>query len=337
MKAIGFTTSHPISHEESFMEFHKDVPEPEGRDLLVKIEAISVNPVDYKIRQNSTLETVLEDPKIIGWDAIGTVVSMGESTELFKKGDRVFYAGDLTRPGSNQEYQLIDERIVGFAPKKITAPQAASMPLTSLTAWELLFDRIRLSQDRDKGKTLLIIGGAGGVGSIAIQLAKKVAGLTVLATASRPETKAWCEKMGADHVVDHRDLVHQVHEAGFKEVDFIADFVDTNGYWDSMVELIKPQGHIASITGNETPILLNKLKTKSVSFSWEFMYTRSMYQTDDMIEQHHILNRVAGLLDSGTIISTLNHVLNGFTVANLNEANELLESNKTIGKIAIEF
>ncbi|MFT3703414.1 MAG: zinc-binding alcohol dehydrogenase family protein [Agriterribacter sp.] len=336
MKSIGFSTSLPITAVDSFTEFETVIPVPTGRDLLVKINAISVNPVDYKIRQNSAKDTVLPQPKVIGWDASGIVAAIGETVTLFKPGDKVYYAGDLTRSGCNTEYQLIDERIVGAAPLSLSNTQAAAMPLTVLTAWQLLFDRMHI-REKDKGKSILIIGGAGGVGSIAIQLAKKTAGLKVIATASRPETMEWCKQMGADAVVNHKNLVEEVHNAGYKEVDFIADFADVNGYWDAITELIKPQGHISSITGSATPVALNKLKNKSVSFSWEFMFTRSMYQTDDMIEQHHILNKVAALLDNGTLQSTLHTTLNGFTVENLKRAHSLLESGKAIGKIAIEY
>lgn len=337
MKVIGFKTSLPIENSESFIEFEAVKPIPGTHDLLVKIDAISVNPVDFKIRQNSAKDTVLETPKIIGWDAVGIVQSVGQDVTLFEVGDPVYYAGDITKQGSNAEYQIIDERIVGRKPKALSIEEAAVIPLTALTAWEILFDRIRISADKDKGKSILIIGGAGGVGSIAIQLAKKIAGLTVIATASRPETIAWCKQQGADFVVDHKDLVSSVREAGFECVDFILDFVDTNAYWDTMVELIKPQGHIASITGSSDPVALTKLKSKSVSFSWELMYTRSMYQTEDMIEQHNILNIVADLLDDGILKTTLNTTLNGLTAENLKKAHELLESGKTIGKIAIKF
>ncbi|MDY0989746.1 zinc-binding alcohol dehydrogenase family protein [Flavobacterium sp. CFBP9031] len=337
MKAIGFKTSLPIENSESFIEFEAVKPIPGPHDLLVKIDAISVNPVDFKIRQNSAKDTVLETPKIIGWDAVGIVQSVGQDVTLFEVGDPVYYAGDITKQGSNAEYQIIDERIVGKKPKALSIEEAAVIPLTALTAWEILFDRIRISADKDKGKSILIIGGAGGVGSIAIQLAKKIAGLTVIATASRPETIAWCKQQGADFVVDHKDLISSVREAGFEYVDFILDFVDTNAYWDTMVELIKPQGHIASITGSSDPVALTKLKSKSVSFSWELMYTRSMYQTEDMIEQHNILNIVADLLDDGILKTTLNTTLNGLTAENLKKAHELLESGKTIGKIAIKF
>lgn len=337
MKAIGFKTSLPIENEQSFIAFESVKPVPGPNDLLVKIDAISVNPVDFKIRQSGAQNTVLETPKIIGWDAAGIVQAVGQDVTLFEVGDSVYYAGDLTKQGSNAEYQIIDERIVGKKPKTLSVEEAAAIPLTALTAWEILFDRIRITAERDKGKSILIIGGAGGVGSIAIQLAKKIAGLTVIATASRPETVEWCKQQGADFVADHRDLITSVREAGFEHVDFILDFVDTNAYWDTMVELIKPQGHIASITGSSEPVVLNKLKSKSVSFSWELMYTRSMYQTEDMIEQHNILNIVADLLDDGILKTTLNTTLNGFTAENLKKAHELLESGRTIGKIAIRF
>ncbi|ABG58310.1 zinc-binding alcohol dehydrogenase family protein [Cytophaga hutchinsonii] len=337
MKAIGFKRSLPITDTNSFILFETDKPVASGRNLLVKIQAISVNPVDFKVRQNSAKEAELETPKIIGWDAVGIVEEIGNEVSLFKKGDTVFYAGELTKPGTNAEYQLVDERIVGLAPESLSLAEAAALPLTALTAWEILFDRIRIQPDKDKGKSILIIGGAGGVGSIAIQLAKKVAGLTVIATASRPETKQWCKDLGADHVVNHADLLTEMQSIGFKQVDFILDFVDANAYWDVMAELIKPQGHIASITGSATPVALNKLKNKSVSFSWELMFTRAMFNTDDMIEQHEILTKVAALIDKKEIRTTLKQVLKGFTVENLKQAHVLLESGKTIGKVVIEF
>lgn len=336
MKAVGFKTSLPINEQESFIAFEADKPVASGHDLLIKIVAIAVNPVDFKIRQNSAKDKVLDTPKIIGWDAAGIVEAVGEDVTLFKPGDEVFYAGDITKPGSNAEYQLIDERIVGKKPTSLSMEASAAIPLTALTAWEILFDRIRVSE-RDKGKTILIIGGAGGVGSIAIQIAKKIAGLTVVATASRPETIEWCKQQGADYVVNHKNLVENVRNAGFREVDFIVDFVDANGYWDAMAELIKPQGHIASVTGAAVPVLLNKLKNKSASFSWEFMFTRSSFQTEDMIAQHHILNKVGALLDEGILKTTVKEILTGLTADNLKKAHRQLESGGTIGKIVISF
>lgn len=337
MKAIGFKTSLPIDNQDSFIEFETVKPIPGGHDLLVKIEAVSVNPVDFKIRQSAAKDTVLETPKIIGWDAVGIVQAVGEKVTLFEVGDPVYYAGDITKQGSNAEYQIVDERIAGRKPKSLSIEEAAAMPLTTLTAWEILFDRIRINPEKDKGKSILIIGGAGGVGSIAIQLAKKLAGLTVIATASRPESIAWCKEQGADFVVNHKNLVEEVRNAGFQYVDFILDFVDTNFYWDIMAELIKPQGHIASITGSVEPVVLNKLKGKSVSFSWELMYTRSMFETDDIQEQHNILNKTADLLDEGILKHTLKETLIGLTAENFKKAHQKLESGTTIGKIAIKF
>lgn len=337
MKAIGFKTSLSIEKEDSFIEFETPKPIPGPHDLLVKIEAVSVNPVDYKIRQNSAKDTVLETPKIIGWDAVGIVEAVGDNVTLFNVGDAVFYAGDITKSGSNAQYQLIEERIVGRKPKSLSIEHAAVMPLTGLTAWEILFDRIRINPEKDKGKTILIIGGAGGVGSVAIQLAKKIAGLTVIATASRPESIEWCKQQGADYVVNHKNLIEEVRNAGFQHVDFILDFVDVNQYWSAIVELIKPQGHIGSISDPKDSVNLRELKGKSASFHWELMFTRSMFQTEDRIGQHHILNELANLLDKGTIQSTLKTTLNGLTVSNFKKAHELLESGSTIGKIAIKF
>jgi NADPH:quinone reductase len=336
MKAIGFKTSLPISAADSFIEFEAEPLKATGRNMLVKIAAIGVNPVDFKIRQNSAKDKVLEVPKIIGWDAVGIVAEVGDEVTLFKKGDEVYYAGDITKSGCNAEYQLVDERIAGKKPASLSAAEAAAMPLTVLTAWEILFDRIRIN-DADKGKTILIIGGAGGVGSIAIQIAKKIAGLTVIATASRPESIDWCKKQGADVVVNHKNLAAEVRKAGFEQVDFIVDFVDVNQYWNDFVELIKPQGRIGSISDPVETVNLRQLKGKSLSFHWELMFTRSMFQTDDMIAQHEILDNVADLLDKGILTSTLNTTMDGFTVENLKRAHQLLESGSAIGKVVLKF
>jgi len=337
MNAIGFKRSLPISEKDSFIAFDTEIPTPTGYDLLVKIEAISVNPVDYKIRQNAAKDTVLDSPKIIGWDAVGIVEAVGDTTSKFGVGDQVYYAGDITRSGSNAEYQLIDERIVGHKPKNISIAEAAAMPLTSLTAYEALFDRIRIDAEKDKGKSVLILAGAGGVGSIAIQLAKKLANLTVIATASREDSIKWCIDLGADFVVNHHNLKEELEKIGYNQVDYILDFVDLEGYWEMATEIIKPQGHIVSITGSSKPLNLNLLKNKSVTFSWELMYTRSMYTTEDIERQHDILNHVAQLLDEGILKSTLNTTLYGFTVENLKYAHEMQESGKSIGKTVILY
>jgi NADPH2:quinone reductase len=337
MKAIGFKKSLPITDKASFIAFETEKPSATGYDILVKIDAISVNPVDFKIRLSAAPDKVLDTPKIIGWDAVGTVEEVGDKTSKFKVGDMVYYAGDLTRSGSNAEYQLVDERIVGHKPKNLSIAEAAAMPLTGLTAWESLFDRIKVNPNKDKGKTVLILAGAGGVGSIAIQIAKKVAGLTVIATASRPVSIEWCKSLGADFVVNHHHLKEDLEKIGHSQIDYILDFVDLQGYWETITDIVKPQGHIVSITGSSTPLNLNLLKTKSVTFSWELMYTRSMYNTGDMEQQHVILNEIADLLDNGTLKSTLTTTLKGFTVENLIEAHRLQESGKSIGKTVILF
>lgn len=337
MYAIGFKQSLPITEENSFLKFEMEKPTPTDYDLLVKVAANSVNPVDFKIRVSAAKEAVLDTPKIIGWDAVGTVEAVGDKTSRFKVGDEVYYAGDLTRSGSNAEYQLVDERIVGFKPKNLTIAEAAAIPLTGLTAYEALFDRIRINPTIDKGKTVLILAGAGGVGSIAIQLAKKIGNLTVIATASRPETQEWCKKLGADFVVNHYHLKEELEKIGHPQVNYILNFVDLAGYWKATAEIIKPQGHIVAITGTSEPLNLEPLKSKSVSFSFEFMYTRSMYHTDDIARQHDILNHISSLLDNGTLQTTLTTTLEGLTVANLKAAHKMQESGKTIGKTVILF
>ncbi|MCK0145772.1 zinc-binding alcohol dehydrogenase family protein [Arenibacter sp. F26102] len=337
MKAIGFKRSLPITEKNSFIAFETEKPTPKGYDLLVKIWAISVNPVDFKVRQNAAKDMVLDTPKIIGWDAVGVVEAKGDKATKFKVGDHVYYAGDITRSGSNAEYQLVDERIVGHKPTNLSVPEAAAMPLTSLTAYEALFDRIRIDPEKDKGKSVLIIAGAGGVGSIAIQLAKKLCNLTVIATASREDSISWCNDLGADYVVNHYNLKEELEKIGHSQVNYILDFVDLDGYWELAADIIKPQGHIVSITGSSTPLDINLLKNKSVTFSWEFMYTRSMFNTEDIERQHEILNHIGQLLDEGILKTTLTTTLYGFTVENLKAAHEMQESGKTIGKTVILY
>ena len=337
MQAIGFKTSLPISEADSFIQFEKETPVPKGYELLVKIQAVSINPVDYKIRQNSLKDKISDNPKIIGWDAVGVVEAVGENATLFKKGDNVFYAGDITKDGSYQEFQLVDERIVGFSPNNIPIEASAAIPLTSLTAFELLFDRMQLSAEKDNGKSILIIGSAGGVGSVATQIAKNILGLKVIATASRENSIEWCKKMGADFVVNHKNLLQEMKNIGYETVDFIVDFVDLNQYWNAMVQLIKPQGKIGSISDPTEPVNLRQLKSKSVSFHWELMFTRSMFQTDDMVQQHHILNQISKWLDDGILQSTLTTTLQGFSVENFKNAHTQLESGTTIGKLVIKY
>jgi len=334
MKAVGLTHYLPISDPQSLLDVELPKPTPTGRDLLVRIEAISVNPVDTKVR--APKDKVEKEPRVLGWDAAGIVESVGNAVTGFKPGDEVYYSGDVTRAGSNAEFQLVDERIVGRKPGTLSFAEAAALPLTTITAWESLFERLGIDlTGNNRGKTLLIIGGAGGVGSIAIQLGK-LAGLTVIATASRPETVKWVLDLGADHAVDHRQpLPGQLAALGHKEVDFIANFANTDSYWIAVEEMIRPQGHIVSIVENAKPVEIGLLKSKSASFHWEFMFTRSMYQTPDMDRQGTLLNEVAGLIDAGKLRATHSETLTPINAANLRAVHAKLESGTAIGKITL--
>ncbi|MCF4173333.1 zinc-binding alcohol dehydrogenase family protein [Vibrio sp. McD22-P3] len=335
IKAIGFSESKTIDDENSLYEFEMAMPEIGEFDLLVKVAAISVNPADAKIRVRSAVNKTLESPRVLGFDAVGEVVSVGSKVTSFTEGDRVYYAGDVTRPGTNAQYHAVDSRIVARAPKGLTDAEAAVVPLTALTGWEALFDRLRV--DPSERKTLLIIGGAGGVGSITTQIAKQLTNLTVIATASRPETEAWVKEMGADYVANHGNLVESVHDLGFETVDYIFNVADTVGHWDAMAELIAPQGMIGSIVEFDSGIDLSKLQGKSVGFVWELMFTRSIYKTQDMYKQGDILKQVANLIDSGRIQSTLTKEINGFNAESLKQGHRLMESGAMIGKLAINF
>ena len=318
MKAIAHT----------FQDIELPKPAPAGRDLLVKVEAISVNPVDYKQRKVDS-----PTPRVLGWDAAGTVEATGPEVTLFKPGDAVYYAGDVTRPGANSEFHLVDERIVGRKPKRLDFAQAAAIPLTAITAWEAFFDRMKIDiGGEDAGKRMLIIGGAGGVGSIGIQLAK-IAGLSVIATASRPESIAWVKELGADEVVDHRkDLASQVG----KPVDYIANFNDLDTHWAAMGQLIAPQGSMVAIVGNQKPMPMDVVRSKSATMCWELMFTRPRFKTADMIEQHRLLDQVADWLDSGKLRGTLKETLSPISAANLRKAHEKLESGTMIGKLVLK-
>ena len=305
----------------TFADVELPKPSPSGRDLLVKVEAVSVNPVDYKQRKMDSAA-----PRVLGWDAAGTVAAVGDKVSLFSVGDAVYYAGDVTRPGCNSEYHLVDERIVGRKPKSLDFAQAAAIPLTAITAWEAFFDRLKVKE----GRTLLIIGGAGGVGSIGIQIAK-IAGLRVIATASRPESIAWAKAMGADEVVG-RDFRSQIKQP----VDYIANFSEVDEHWAAIGELIAPQGGIVLIVGNKQPLNVDAVRAKSAAVCFELMFTRSRFQTPDMIEQHKLLNQVADWLDSGKLKGTLKETLSPINAANLRKAHEKLESGTMIGKLVLK-
>lgn len=332
MKAIYFQPGKALDDSSAALLREVPDPVPAGRDVLVRIEAVGLNPVDTKVRPDAG-----ETEEILGYDAAGTVAAVGPDVRLAKVGDRVWHAGDITRPGSNAEFQLVDERIIGNRPQSLSAAQAAAVPLTALTAWEALFERLGIDpMGNPDGRSLLIIGGAGGVGSIAIQFAKR-AGLRVIATASRPESAQWCRDLGADDVVDHsQPLRPQLEGLGMKHVDYIANFHDTAQYWDAMGDLIAPQGRIVLIVEAPGDLAFGgPYKSKSVTVSWEFMFTRSMFQTADRIRQREILNQVAALIDEGVLRTTANGEVKPITPANLIAAHQAIESKRTVGKIVL--
>ncbi|TKB26202.1 zinc-binding alcohol dehydrogenase family protein [Desulfopila sp. IMCC35006] len=335
MKAIGYKQAGPITAQDALIEFEAATPVLGPRDLLVEVRGISVNPVDVKVRAMPELGPEKGQTKIIGYDAAGIVREIGSDVRTFKVGDAVYYAGEITRPGTNSAYHAVDERIVGKKPKSLGFAEAAGFPLTSITAWEILFDSFGLKEGDGKGESLLIVGAAGGVGSILIQLAKKLTGLTVIATASRPDTIEWVKKMGADQVINHREsLVEQVKALGIQP-RYVASLNGTEGHFPAIVELIKPRGHIALIDDPQS-LAINSIKPKALSFSWEFMFARSMFQTEDMEKQHELLNRVAELIDGGTLISTVTKNLGKVSAAMLKQAHVQQESGRVIGKNVLD-
>lgn len=336
MRAIGYRTPLPIADDNSLVDIDLPRPTPSGRDLLIEIKAISVNPADTKVRASARPEG--DGWKVLGWDAAGVVVEAGPEATLFKPGDEVFYAGSITRPGTYAAFHVVDERIVGHKPKTLGWAEAAALPLTAITAWEALFDRLDVKGRPVPGAApaLLIVGGAGGVGSIAIQLARKLTGLTVIATASRPETKAWAGDLGAHHVVDHsRPLAKEVAALGIGAPAFVFSTTNTEQHLAGIVELIAPQGRFALID-DPAALDINPFKRKSVSVHWEFMFTRSMFGTADIAEQGALLGEVSRLVDDGTLRTTLAENFGPINAANLKRAHALIESGKAKGKIALE-
>lgn len=338
MKAIGLYQNLPISDPRSLVDIELPPPAtPTGRDLLIAVRALAVNPVDYKVRSRPVPEA--QQPKILGWDAAGEVVATGPEVALFSPGDRVFYAGDITRPGCNSELQLVDERIVGRMPQSLDWSHAAALPLTAITAWEALFDRLQVPSPphAQPPRSILIFGGAGGVGSIAIQLASRVAGMRVIATASRPESAQWCREMGAMEVVNHfEELQPQLDAIGLPQVDFALILNDLDRHFPAAAAAIAPQGAICTIIEGKRPAEVDLLKQKSASLHWEFMFTRSMFKTPDMIRQHHLLNEIARLVDAGIIHTTASQLLAPITAEHLRQAHATLEAGRTTGKIVLQ-
>jgi zinc-binding alcohol dehydrogenase family protein len=334
MKAVGYRQSHPIEHPEALLDIDLPEPAPGAHDLLVEVKAISVNPVDSKVRKSAgPLEG---EYRVLGWDAAGVVRAAGAQATLFKPGDKVFYAGTLLRPGTNSELHVVDERIVGRLPQRLGFEEAAALPLTALTAWELLFDRLQVAQDESVGgDALLVVGAGGGVGSVMVQLARQLTGLTVVGTASRPQTRQWVADLGAHHVIDHTaPMPPQLQQAGVGQVRYVASLTHTDQHLPQLVEALAPQGRLGLIDDPET-FDVRLLKRKSISLHWEFMYTRSMFQTPDMIAQHRILERIADLVDAGVLKSTLAERFGSINAANLRRAHQLLESGKSRGKIVL--
>lgn len=345
MKAIGYLTPQSIEQSDALIDIEVPTPKASGRDLLVKVHAISVNPVDVKIRTNVSPEA--GQHKIIGWDAVGEVVAVGDQAELFRTGDLVWYAGDLTRSGSNAEYQLVDERIVGLKPKSLSNVEAAAMPLTAITAWELLFDRLDFTPLSTKqttkqnpsvpAKSILIMGAAGGVGSILTQLATQLTDATVIGTASREKSQKWVKELGAHHVINHhKPLAPQLTALGIDNVSHVISLNHTDQHFDQLVEILAPQGKLALIDDPKGGLDILKLKMKSISLHWEFMYTRSMFNTWDIQKQHDLLTRLSQLIDDGTIKTTLGEHYGTINAENLKRAHAHIETNQAVGKIVLE-
>jgi zinc-binding alcohol dehydrogenase family protein len=335
MKAVGYRISLPIEAAEALIDFETAKPEPAGRDIRVAVKAISVNPVDTKVRKRAAPPE--GETKILGYDAAGVVEAVGPDVTLFKAGDEVFYAGSILRQGTNAEFHLVDERIVGHRPKTLSFAESAALPLTSITAWELLFDRLSVAPGKSVDpRTLLIIGGAGGVGSILIQLARRLTGLTVVATASRPESQKWCRDLGAHAVVDHaKPMKQQIEQLKLPPVALIAGLTNTDQHYKALADIIAPQGKFGLID-DPPDFNVGVFKGKAVSIHWESMFTRSSFQTADMIAQHRLLNDVADLLDKGVLRTTLDQSFGTINAANLKRAHALLESGQSRGKIVLE-
>lgn len=335
MRAVGFNTPQPITADTSLLDIDLPMPTAAGHDLLVEIKAISVNPVDAKVRASAPVEA--GGHRILGYDAAGVVTAVGPEVTLFQPGDAVFYAGAIDRPGTNSEFHLVDERIVGRKPESLSFEQAAALPLTAITAYEAMLHRMKVQEPvPGAANAILIIGGAGGVGSIAIQLARELTDLTVIATASRPETQAWIQDLGAHHVIDHsQPLAPQVEALGLGSPAFVFSTTQTEQHLADILELIAPQGRFCLIDDPKDPMDLRPFKRKALSIHWELMFTRSLFQTADMIEQHKLLNHVAELVDAGRIRTTMAETYGTINAANLKRAHAMIESGRAKGKIVL--
>ncbi|MGP5515476.1 zinc-binding alcohol dehydrogenase family protein [Psychrobacter alimentarius] len=340
VKAIGYKDNFAIDNEQALQDITLEKPTATGHDILVEVKAISVNPVDYKIRQSRPAPE--GEYAVIGWDAAGIVTAVGDEVSLFSVGDKVYYAGDLTRSGSNAEYQLVDERIVGHMPSSLSFAEAAALPLTTITAWEMLFERLQIPvSDSSSGESandvsVLVIGAAGGVGSILTQLLKTRTSATIIGTASRDESVQWLKDLGADHVINHRNpLFDELQQTGINEVDYVISLNNTDEHYEEIIKCLKPQGKLGLIDDPES-LDAKSLKTKCLSLHWEFMFTRSMFHTPDMLEQHRLLTDVANMIDAGEIKTTVAYHLGTITAEHVRHAHQMLENQQAHGKIVLE-
>lgn len=339
MKAIGYLAPKSIDQQDALVDFELPTPTATGRDLLVKVKAVSVNPVDTKVRASAAPEE--GQYKVLGWDAVGEVTAVGEEVEHYQVGDKVWYAGDISRSGTNAEYHLVDERIVGKQPTTVSDTQAAALPLTAITAWELLFDRLQFELTPNAEKSakirLLIIGASGGVGSILTQLAAKLTNATIIGTASRPESQKWVTELGADYVIDHsKPLTEELKRIEIDDVTHVISLTHTQVHFDQIVEALAPQGQLALIDDPAEPLDIMKLKRKSLSLHWELMFTRSLFQTADMDKQRQLLNSVSAMIDDGELVTTLGQHFGKINAENLKKAHAYIESGKSIGKVVLE-
>lgn len=330
MKAIGYTASGPL------YQFETSTPVPGPHDLLVRVSAIAVNPVDTKIR--ARVQPPSDQPKVLGWDAVGIVEAVGSSVTRFKNGDRVWYAGDVTRTGCNAEFQCVDERIAAIAPRTVSDAEAAALPLTAITAWEMLFDRLQVPMGAAAAdRVVLVVGAAGGVGSILVQLARRLTSATVIGTASRADSKNWVKDLGAHVVLDHtRSLQEELKAAGIADVTDVAGLNRTGQHYADLVAMLRPQGRLALIDDPAEPLDIKLMKQKCLSLHWEFMFTRAMFKTSDMDQQHKLLTEVAALVDKGVIKTTLGQNIGRITPENLEKAHQLLKSESTVGKLVLQ-
>ena len=335
MKAVGYRRALPIDNPASLIDVELPEPQLQARDVLVEVSAVSVNPVDTKVRQSLNPEAGAT--KVLGWDAAGVVRAVGAEVTLFRPGDNVWYAGSIARPGTNSELHVVDERIVGKMPQSLSYEQAAALPLTTITAWELLFDRLEISRNpHSQGKSLLVIGAAGGVGSILVQLARKLTGVQVIASAARPESIEWVRARGAHEVIDHRKpITEELGRIGVPAVNYVASLTHTADHFPQIVDALAPQGKLAVIDDPAVSLDTNLLKPKSASLHWEFMFTRSLFATPDMIAQYELLNEVAGLVDQGVLVSTVTENYGTINAANLRRAHAQIESGTAVGKIVL--